>query len=128
MPLDDAAALADRFHGCSNLHLTPIEDTAQRRLRREQAVARGLAIDPEAAHFDAALIARVQAAVATLPPDYRAVVHLRFFEDRLPVAIADELGVPVETVRTRLKRAVERLRAALLPGRAARDAGQQPAM
>ena len=86
----------------------------QRRLRREQAVARGLAIDPEAEHFDAALVARVQAAVATLPPDYRAVVHLRFFADRMPVAIADELGVPVETVRTRLKRAVERLRAALM--------------
>ena len=86
----------------------------QRRQRREQAVARGLAIDPEAEHFDPALVARVQAAVAALPEDYRTVVHLRFFEDRLPFAIADELGVPVETVRTRLKRAVERLRAALL--------------
>jgi len=86
----------------------------QRRQRREQAVARGLAIDPEAERFDPALVARVQAAVAALPEDYRTVVHLRFFEDRLPFAIADELGVPVETVRTRLKRAVERLRAALL--------------
>jgi RNA polymerase sigma-70 factor (ECF subfamily) len=90
----------------------------QRRLRREQAVARGLAVDPEAPHLDPELVTRVQAAVAALPADYRAVVHLRFFADLMPVAIADELGVPVETVRTRLKRAVERLRALLLVTRA----------
>ncbi len=86
----------------------------QRRLRREQEVARGGSIDPEAPTFAPELIARVQAAVAALPDDYRAVVRLRFFEDRMPMVIADTLGVPVETVRTRLKRAVQRLRATLV--------------
>jgi len=97
----------------------------QRRQRREQAVARGLALDPEAEHLDPELVARMQTAVAALPADYRAVVRMRFFDDCMPVAIADELGVPVETVRTRLKRAVERLRAALLSAPALPDAAQR---
>jgi RNA polymerase sigma-70 factor (ECF subfamily) len=88
----------------------------QRRLLREQAVARGLAVDPEVPAFDPALLARVQAAVEELPPDCRAVVRLRFFDDLMPVAIADRLGVPVETARTRLKRAVQRLQTALRGG------------
>lgn len=86
---------------------------AQRRLRREQAVARGLAVDDQALAADPELHARLRAAVQALPDDYRAVVQQRFFEDRLPVAIADALGVPIETVRTRLRRALDRLRAAV---------------
>ncbi len=86
----------------------------QRRQRREQAVAkaRGPHIEDERG-IDADVRARLLAAVNALPEDYRVVVQHRFFADRMPVAIADALGLPVETVRTRLKRAVERLRAAM---------------
>lgn len=89
----------------------------QRRLHREQAVARGLVHDDPALDADPELLARLRAAVQQLPDDYRAVVQQRFFEDRLPVAIADALGVPIETVRTRLRRALDRLRAAMTAGR-----------
>lgn len=93
---------------------------SERRQRREQAIA--MALDRDGAHddagdrADAATAARLLAAVRALPPEYRDVVHQRFFEDRLPVEIADALGVPVETVRTRLKRALQRLRTALAAG------------
>lgn len=59
---------------------------------------------------------RVVGAVLGLEEPYRSVVLLRFYEDLPPRAIAARLGVPVETVKTRLKRAQQRLRSALMPG------------
>lgn len=56
---------------------------------------------------------RVLNAVLALPDPYRTVVWLRYFEDRGPRAIARLLEVPHETVRTHLKRGLERLRARL---------------
>src|SRR5262245_28570462 len=49
-------------------------------------------------------------AVAALPEESARVVCLRYFEDLPPRRIAERLGVPVETARTRVRRAVERLR------------------
>jgi len=48
-----------------------------------------------------------------LEPIYREVIELRFFEDMPPREIARELDLPVETVRTRSKRALSILRARL---------------
>src|SRR5262245_24526741 len=45
-----------------------------------------------------------------LDPPSREVLVLRYFEDLPPREIAARLGVPVETVRTRTKRALARLR------------------
>lgn len=53
---------------------------------------------------------RVARAVLALEEPYRTVVALRFYEDLDPHAIAARLAVPVETVRTRLKRSLARLR------------------
>lgn len=57
--------------------------------------------------------AAVVRAVLALEPPYRDVVVLRFFEHLPPRAIAARLGLPVETVRTRLKRALAALRGTL---------------
>src|SRR4029077_6361026 len=57
--------------------------------------------------------ARVVGAVLALDEPYRAVVLLRFFEHLPPRAVARRLQVPVETARTRLKRALAQLRARL---------------
>lgn len=43
------------------------------------------------------------------------VLRMRFFEDRSAADIARELGVPLETVRTRLKRGIAEVRAHLAP-------------
>src|SRR5262249_30885373 len=53
---------------------------------------------------------RVVKAVLELEEPYRSTVLLRHFQQMTPAAIAKHFGVPVETVRTRLKRALERLR------------------
>ena len=60
---------------------------------------------------------RVVEAVLALHPPSREVVLLRYFEDLPPREIARRLGEPVETVRTRLKRALAELRARLDEGR-----------
>lgn len=57
--------------------------------------------------------AAVVRAVMALPEDYRSVVLLRWFDGMPPRDVAQRLGVPVETVRTRCRRALERLRAQL---------------
>jgi RNA polymerase sigma factor (sigma-70 family) len=56
---------------------------------------------------------RVVEAVVALPEPYRTTILLRFFEGLPPRRIAKELGVPVETVQTRLRRGIARLREAL---------------
>lgn len=49
-------------------------------------------------------------AVMELPGPYREVVLLRYFDGKPPRDIASELGVPTETVRTRLRRGLGDLR------------------
>jgi RNA polymerase sigma-70 factor (sigma-E family) len=55
-------------------------------------------------------------ALGTLSPDQRAVVVLRFTDDLAIDEIARQLGVPPGTVKSRLSRALETLRAALGAG------------
>lgn len=59
---------------------------------------------------------RLVAALLELDEPYRAALIARFFDGLEPAAIAARDGVPVETVRTRIKRGLERLRERLLRG------------
>ncbi|MCA9320158.1 MAG: sigma-70 family RNA polymerase sigma factor [Planctomycetes bacterium] len=54
-----------------------------------------------------------------LPEAYRRPLVLRFFENLKPADIATRLNLPVETVRTRIKRGLERLRSAFGKDRSA---------
>lgn len=85
------------------------------RERRELAVAPAEAsADPAASIVDRlATQRRVLDAVLTLPEAARTVVLLRFYEDLPPREIARRLGEPVASVKSRLHRALERLRAEL---------------
>ena len=54
-------------------------------------------------------------AIATLPPEHRIVVALRYYRD-LPVEdIASRLDIPAGTVHSRLHYALKRLHAAIDP-------------
>jgi RNA polymerase sigma-70 factor (ECF subfamily) len=53
--------------------------------------------------------ARVQAAIRSLPAAYREVIVLRHFAELSYEEIADALGVPTKTVKSRLYTARERL-------------------
>lgn len=70
---------------------------------------------PSAADVAAQLAAQRELldAVARLDEPARSTIHARFFEERTPTQIAAAQGIPVRTVETRLRRAIERLRAEL---------------
>lgn len=55
----------------------------------------------------------VHRALSSLPPDQAQVVHLSFLEGLPHSAIAEKLGVPLGTVKSRLRLAFGRLRGAL---------------
>jgi len=69
-----------------------LEDAAQRSLEREEALR------------------AVTQALLGLEEPFKTALLLRYFEDRSPQAIADELGVPLATVKSRLARGLEKLR------------------
>jgi len=70
---------------------------------------------PAAALPDPFLEARLRQLVAALPPAPRIVVALRFQEDLQPQEIADVLEMPVNTVKSHLRRALGLLRERLQP-------------
>jgi len=88
---------------------------SERRLQRRQRAAARSEQVPSTAEIVAreAQRSEVVRAVLELEDPYRATVLLRFFDNLTPRAIARQLGVPVETVRTRIKRAMAQLRARL---------------
>jgi RNA polymerase sigma factor (sigma-70 family) len=73
--------------------------------------------DPEPAAADTAgrmeIARRLVDAVASLDDPYRTVVVFRFFDGMTSAEIALRLGCPAATVRTRLRRALDMLRARL---------------
>lgn len=76
-----------------------------------------LAPDAEASAEDGLALAddedRLRAALKGLPPDQVRVVELSFFADKPHSQIAQELAIPLGTVKSRLRLAMLRLRAAL---------------
>ena len=57
----------------------------------------------------------VHEALAALPEEQRAVVRLAYFAGLTHSEIARELGIPIGTVKTRLRLSFDKLRAALAP-------------
>jgi RNA polymerase sigma factor (sigma-70 family) len=86
----------------------------QREAQRREREARAARSDSQPSTAD--LVARatlrrsVVEAVLDLPEPYRSTILLRFFEELPPREVARRLGVPVATVRTRISRALLRLR------------------
>jgi len=70
-------------------------------------------MDLEQAVDEGELLERLAGAVQRLPAAYRMVIALRYEADMSYERMADVLGLPLNTVRTRLYRAKERLRSAL---------------
>jgi RNA polymerase sigma-70 factor (ECF subfamily) len=56
---------------------------------------------------------RLRAALADLPAEQSEIVRLSFFQDMPHSAIESDLGIPLGTVKSRLRLAMRRLRAAL---------------
>jgi len=90
--------LRKRQERASNLEPTVDEDVAE---------------DVVAASFMGQRRKEVREALTTLPSEQRQVVELAYFEGKTQVVIADELQIPVGTVKTRTMAAMQKLRKAL---------------
>ena len=91
-----------------------------RRVTREQVASRPEAV-PSALEAADRLetLRRLIEAVQSLDEPYKSAITMRFFDDLPPRKIARRLGVPVDTVRTRVRRGVTILRKRLDGGTAA---------
>jgi RNA polymerase sigma factor (sigma-70 family) len=98
------------------------DDEARR--RREAAAASREALPPvDDAVARAELHARVVAVVLALDEPYKSTLIRRYFDELSPTEIARRDGMPLETVRTRLKRGLELVRGRIVPG--VSDAGDR---
>ncbi len=57
--------------------------------------------------------ALVRRALATLSPEQQTIIRLSYFNEKSQAEIADELGIPLGTVKSRTRLAMNRLRALL---------------
>jgi RNA polymerase sigma-70 factor (ECF subfamily) len=90
---------------------------AIRRERRPELEPDDFSPEGEAGPDDALVWAdnevRLRAALRGLPPDQIQVIELSFFADKPHSQIAGELGIPLGTVKSRLRLAMARLKRAL---------------
>jgi len=100
-----------------NLHIDDV------RRRRHLAQLTHLVATPDsAAGPDAAASVDLHAALATLGPQERAAIVLRYFDDLTVPEIADEMGLAQGTVKRYLHNAIGRLEQRLGPMPSLRDA------
>nr|WP_322108015.1 sigma-70 family RNA polymerase sigma factor [uncultured Tistrella sp.] len=78
-------------------------------------VGDGLAQPAETAYAAGQEAERLKAAIGTLPEEQARLLHMAFFEDKSHSAIAESEDLPLGTVKSRLRLALSKLRAALGP-------------
>jgi len=96
----------DRVRRKSRLRMDGFVDGAEERLLSGEVV-------PESAVHDAAFDPDIEAALASLPEDFRVAVVLCDVEGLSYEEISDVLGIKLGTVRSRIHRGRTQLRAAL---------------
>jgi RNA polymerase sigma factor (sigma-70 family) len=104
-----------RFDAWFDRILVNVCRNRMRHIRTVRVVALDAARDAPAADSHGATMARLalEPALARLTPDQRIIVVLRFWRDLQVEEIAERLGVPAGTVKSRLHYAVKSLRAAI---------------
>ena len=114
----------------TNQAINSVRSSRRRGAMRERFAAelrhRGDARSPEVAAEAAEEARRVWDAVGALPPHEQALVYLRYFLDASEQEAAAAIGRPVSTVKSRMHRALRRLRGVIeerYPDLAPRAAG-----
>ena len=92
-------------------------EAAARRHEANQAAARPGNTPPDIAEAATSMVVaqRVRDAVRSLPPEQRDAVELAYFGGKTYVEVAQVLGIPEGTAKSRLRLALKRLAAALGP-------------
>jgi DNA-directed RNA polymerase specialized sigma24 family protein len=85
----------------------------RRRKRSVQLAAPPVGFEAVGAPLETGTDAELDHALASLDADHRVVVVMRYWQDRTVEDIADRLGIPSGTVKSRLHNALKRLRSNL---------------
>jgi RNA polymerase sigma-70 factor (ECF subfamily) len=102
-------------------------DRLRREPRRSQAaLAEAAALAAETPEGDPILQGRLRALLCELPDSARAVMVLRYQEDLDPTEIARTLRIPVNTVKSHLKRSLAVLRERIAAAAGASPSGAAP--
>jgi RNA polymerase sigma factor (sigma-70 family) len=88
-------------------------DQLRRRKRSVQLASPPIGFEVVAAPVETGTDAELDRALAALDADHRIVVLMRYWQDRTVEDIADRLGIPPRTVKSRLHHALKRLRSNL---------------
>lgn len=99
------------YHEAMSLRRRQAIDARAVREIARRAPPHGLPVDADLIRVEQ--LDRLQAAIQTLPPDQQIVVLKRTRGEQTFQQIADELGIPLGTVLTRMRLALARLRVAL---------------
>lgn len=78
--------------------------------RRHASIPLGYRAETQCEHSDGALGDAIAQAFDALPPKLRVIATLALIEERPHAEIAQALGVPIGTVKSRLFRATQKLR------------------
>jgi RNA polymerase sigma factor (sigma-70 family) len=88
-------------------------DQLRRRRRAVKLSAPPIGFEPSAAPSDTGADADLDRALDALDADHRIVVVMRYWQDRTVDDIADRVGIPAGTVKSRLHHALRTLRTTL---------------
>ena len=122
--VQEAALAAWRRHGSlrepakfeawfDRILVNQCRDQLRRRRRTVQVAAPPVGFDAAGPAPETGPDADLDLAIAALDLDHRVVVVMRYWQDRTVEDIADRLGIPAGTVKSRLHHALKHLRTAL---------------
>ena len=105
----------DRLRSAGHARRESMTDREEETLRRARADGPMGSVGPSGpSGMDERVDAgRLRGVLATLPEDQRAVIVCAFFDGLSSSEIADELGIPIGTVKSRVRSAMTKLRQAL---------------
>jgi RNA polymerase sigma-70 factor (ECF subfamily) len=110
----DSLRDADRFDvWFDRILVNQCRDQLRRRRRAVRVTAPPIGFEPVAGAPETGTDADLDRALDALDADHRIVVLLRYWQDRTVEDIADRVGIPAGTVKSRLHHALRTLRATL---------------
>ena len=109
------SAIAWMIHLTRNLSIDRLRkrkrgDELHRKFSEERAVTDGDAETPESPLIAAEVAGRVRKAMKGLPSDQQLALNLAFFEGRTQTEIAAQLSEPLGTIKSRIRRAMDRVK------------------